>query len=1111
MKSILFPLTLLGLLTPLGIHGQVASSPAPVVWEAEFEKPPDSAKPWTWWHWINGNITKEGITADLEAMQRIGLGGAQIFTIAGGNVAAGPIRFQSPEWRALVQHALQEAKRLNLVLSMAGCDGWSETGGPWVTPAESMQKVVWSERQVSGGRTVALDLPQPETIRGVYTDIALYAFPVIEGSATIAPSKVTASDPGFLENWAFLSDVPGSTLTFQKPAAPEWILIEYPTAVTFRSLSISRDRKARTSAWRLSASEDGVTFKEIALLRGGDLHAGFPAVTSRFFRLWRSPMPAGASEPSLTAVNLGGAVLDQLQARSGLLAKPTPFTTQGFSPQETIAPEALINLTGRTEWQAPPGNWTLLRIGHTSTGATTHPSTTDGLECDKLNPVAVKNHMQNMYGAVLADSPEMVGTTFKYVLLDSWEAQCQNWTPLMAEEFRKRRGYDLQPWLPALTGRVIDSTERTLRFLWDFRRTIADLMAEAHYGTIQDFAHRHRMELSAEAVGTDINTVADPLLCKKYTDIPMGEFWVDPVRDRNIDDPKEAASAAHLYGKRVAGAEAFTSIPQGASWKNDPYSLKALGDSVFCTGINRFIFHRYVHQPWLDRVPGVTLGPWGINFERTNTWWEPGAAWIQYLSRCQYLLQQGTFQADLCYFYGEDAPKIFTHKMLSPSVPKGYDYDICNADILLNLMEVDGGLIKTPSGMSYRMLVLPPTDRLTLPVLQKVAKLVQDGATVYGQKPERSPSLTGYPESEAALTKLAADLWGPCDGKTVTEHAYGKGKIVWGVPLERSLGVAPDFIAKNGKVLFIHRAEKQADIYFVSNQDYKALLTDCSFRVTGKIPELWYPETGKRETVAFFKSENGQTTFPIRFDPAGSVFVIFRQPATVAPPLASLQINGEKPLDAGGEGTAIRRLPTLSGGKVEFSVRKSGSYEAVTGTGKTVKGTIPDLPAPAELTGPWKLAFPADRGAPAEATFDRLISWSESPEEGIRYFSGTATYQTSFTLPGELMRKDRRIYIDLGDVKNLAELSLNGKPLGVLWKPPFEVEITQAVQTGVNHLEIKVTNLWPNRLIGDQKRPKDQRITWTTHEAYKADSPLLASGLLGPVKVVCEEVVTLSP
>jgi len=942
----------------------------------QFQTPPDSARPHTWWHWISRNVSKEGISADLEAMKRIGLGGAQIFSVDVSHVK-GSVVFMSPEWRELVKHTLSEAERLDLKISMQSCDGWSQSGGPWVQPSQSMQKVVWSESEVEGGKTIPLSLPQPETKLGYYQDIALIACK-------------------------------------------------------------SNDARVNDAA-----------------------------------------------------------------ARAGMAVKMhLPFANPAEALAGTDAKD-IIDLTGKTEWEAPEGQWMLLRIGHTSTGMTTKPSTSPGLECDKMSAEAVNSHIDQMFNPVWEDSPDKAGGTFKFLLLDSWEAECANWTPRMAEEFQKRRGYDLRPWLPALTGRIVGNQEETERFLWDYRLTIGELVAENHYGVFQKRAREKGMGLMSEAAGILMPTVAEQLLCKKHTDVPMGEFWIGSP-DRFVNDLREAASAAHIYGQNIAAAEAFTSGPPSL-WRVDPYALKGLGDRAFCTGINLLVFHRYAHQPWLDRKPGISMGEWGINFERTNTWWNQGSAWIDYLTRCQWLLQQGRFHADLCYFYGEGAPLGLLHNELTPAVPKGFDYDVCNADALLNLMEVKDGRVTTPSGMSYRVLVLPPRDRMTLPVLQKIARLVRDGAVVYGPKPLRSPSLAGYPAVDQEIAKLADEVWGNCDGKTVTQHAYGAGKVVWGEPIEQVLAVPPDFSSSNGNLLFIHRQDADADIYFVSNQDTKAVTTEATFRVTGKVPELWHPDTGRCETVALYSEKNGVTTLPLQLDPTGSVFVVFKKNATPAPHWVSLQVNGANPFaEAADSGVGV---PVFSNDRIAFTSTRPGSFEATQSDGTVLKGDIPALPAPIKIGGPWQVEFPPiSKGETFRTTFEKLGSWSDSAEDLVKHYSGTATYRTNFQAPGP-KSPSSKFLLDLGSVKNIAEVSLNGKPLGILWKEPFRGDVTGALVEGKNELAIQITNLWANRLIGDQKLPENERHTWTSGEFFKATDPLLPSGLLGPVQILPAELI----
>ena len=1009
----------------------------------------------------------------------------------------------------------------------------------------------------------------------------MLAFPVVKGDDLPLPVEMNVSianvDAGKLidgnaETGVVMKTARNSTVRFD---------LAYPKPITCRSLNISGDEGLSRIGGELAASVDGVNFTKVGAI-SMDGVSSFAATTGTHFRLTFPKV--SATDLRLNEITMTGARIDQLTVRNGMQPKlDVPFSDATLAADEVIDPEMIINLTGKKVWSAPPGRWTIIRVGHTGTGATTHPSTSPGLECDKMSRDVVRFHLEKMYGPILADSPAQAGKALHSILLDSWECECANWTPEMPKEFAKRRGYDLTRWLPAFTGRVVKDADSTQRFFWDLRRTVADLVADNHYGVTRDFAHEHKMMLYAEAPGIGTPTVADNLECKGRTDIPMGEFWVNNTAEQNIDDPKEAASAAHIYGQNIAAAESFTSTANTAAWKNDPYALKQLGDMEFCLGINRFIFHRYAHQPWLDRLPGMSMGPWGINFERTNTWWNQGSAWIDYLARSQMLLQRGHFFADLLYFYGEGATAGFSHKNMNPIVPKGFDYDVCNAEILLGHTSVENGGIVMKSGMRYRVLVLPVTDRMTLPVLRKIEELVRDGATVYGPKPVKSPSLSGPVDGDAAIGKIAAEVWGDCDGVKTTTHTYGKGRVLWGASLADGLGTSPDFTASQPGMMFIHRIDHDSDIYFISNQMKSALTAECAFRVSGKAPELWHSDTGRTETVALYRTADGITTLPIHFDPVGSVFVVFRKDApsdhaisltrngkpvglasasgkieiqkatfgvpgdpskcrdatgrvkelvesgALESPVSDMTKDGDpaygvvktltvdctidgqaKTISAtetealslvglasqDGDDTTLRRHDD---GTFGLETTMPGDYEITLASGKKLPARVNTLPQPIMLEGSWQLAFPPKLGAPVAASFDHLMSWTDSPDDGIKYFSGTATYRKQLTVPAGFIGDGRLVILDLGMVKNLAEVSVNGKPLGVLWKEPFRVDITDLARTGANALEIRVTNLWPNRLIGDQKLPEKQRITWASVTQYKADSPLLPSGLLGPV------------
>ncbi len=1094
---------------------------------AGFEAPPRSARPLVWWHWMNGYVTKEGITADLEAIEGIGLAGAQMFTVAQtmhdpeGQPVQGPIAFMSPQWRELVRHALDEGERLGLEMSIMNCEGWGQAGGHSVTPAQGMQKLVWTETQITGGQNITLDLPQPAAPIGYYQDIALVAFPTSPGDEQTSPPLVTCSRSE-LKPFKFATDrTKRLELPLPMPDAPQWVQLDFAEPMLFRSIRIDIEKMRDTGdpeqwegsalldaetrqflrtftgpkRWELQTSNDGQTWNTLApIFTHGT--TSLPDVRSRHFRIWMPVPPPLAEELPLkrnqnitiTNIALAGARINRPEARTG---QSVSAAVREFSPNlpndaEIPSSDQVVDLTGKSKWDAPPGRWTVQRIGHAATGAHIAAGTVGGLEADKLSATAVREHLtRGMLLTVLHDAGSHVGATLQTVLCDSWESGYENWTPRMREEFQQRRGYAIDPWLPVLTGQVITSTDQSERFLWDFRRTIADLVAENYYGTLRDFAHEHKLLVAAEATGHGLPAVVDQLECKGRTDVPMGEFWVSR---RDTDDTKEAASAAHGYGKPIVAAESFTSTPDVASWTRDLAALKSEGDLQFCMGVNRFCLHRFAHQPWLDRVPGMTMGHWGANFDRTNTWWEGARDWVTYLARCQYLLQQGTFVADLCYFYGEEAPVGLRISELTPPPPTGYDFDVCSAE-LLQQFEVESGL---------RVLVLPTRERMTPAVLRKIRELVRSGATIIGPRPTKSPSLANYPACDAEVEKLAAEIWGEPHNDTKPAHKLGVGRVLGADELSEALGVPPDFTTTAADLKFIHRRVGPTDIYFLSNQSEQPVVAQCSFRVTGRAPEVWRPDSGQREFPAQYTSAASQSTLPISLAAGDSLFVIFRSPSQ-ADPLDSIQRAGK----------AVLAMPTIVADRYQVTVSQSGAYRFTTTNGRERTVIVDELPATVELTGPWALRFPPQRGAPAMATLPELVSWTESPQTGIKYFSGTATYEIEFDFPSTAISTGRRFTLDLGAVKNLAEVTLNEVKLGGLWKPPFHIEVTPAIKPGRNQLAIRVTNLWPNRMIGDLHVSPAERVTWTTFNPYQPDSPLLESGLLGPVRLVSSQVIEL--
>jgi len=1059
------------------------SNAAKLELEDGFLNPPDCVRPRTWWHWREGRISKAGITAELEAMKRIGVGGVTMFSVARYGETGPKIPCLSPEWHERVRFAMKEADRLGLTFNFQNCAGWSGSGGPWITPDKAMQHVVSSTHNVKGGATLKLDAPPswPQSGANYYCDIAILAFPtpLVYQDAQALPSPTVTSnfmggDPARLNapekrNAQVVEAFP----TIVNAGKPAWVQFEFPFAVTSRSVTIAgtiTDRLPDEHRAVVLASDDGREFREVVRLstylgswHGADegvTHA-IPQTTARFFRLsWEGPAKLAlrqvrwASEPAIDSqVSKVG------ELGRTFISEPVLSTEAGTA----VPPDGMLDLTsqrdaqGSLTWTAPPGgSWTVVRIGHSYTGRVNMPAPAEatGPECDKFNPEAIALHFEHyatdiIKDAAAANTKNLVGMTF-----DSWEANSQNWSPVFRAEFRKRRGYDVLRYLPTFAGFIVGDRDLTDRFLRDVRQTMSELVSETFFGGMSELAHKHGLQVHAEAcgVGGAGTMVADPVQQYLYVDVPMNEFG-DPL--------KEASSAAHLTGKPVVAIEGFT---QGrVDWRSCPASLKAQGDTAFCSGVNQFVFHTCAHNPDIEKIyPGPAFGPYGLAFTRGQTWWEMGRPWIDYLARCQFLLQRGRAAADVLYFYGEEPggpiPTVFggNRKNIDewPALPKGFDFDLLPAEILLKKLTVKDGKLTLPDGTAYRLLVLRDSDRMTPEAAAKIAELVRNGAVVMGPKPRRSVSLSGYPKCDAVVRGIGDEVWGGCNGATVTRHDFGKGRVYWGITLKETLAafpLSPDFTAGGASaaadVRFVHRRDGAAEIYFVANNRRETEDLDAGFRVTGKQPELWDPVCAKMRDAIAFRQEGDRTFLPLHLDPSGSAFVIFRAPVTAGAP------------------------PPMPRAEPAFQT-------ALT------------------LTGPWDVAFAPGWGAPESVTFATLEDWSKRPEPGIRFYSGSAVYTHRFEWKaGEV----EAACLDLGAVEVIAQVSLNGKDCGIAWTPPYRVELGKALKPGRNELEVRVANTWANRLMGEGRVEGATRHAWTTAHPFTKESQPFPAGLLGPV------------
>ncbi|WP_299307204.1 glycosyl hydrolase [uncultured Croceicoccus sp.] len=1086
-----------------------------------FADPPAEARPRVWWHWLSGNVSEEGITKDLEWMQRIGIAGAMMFDgdMGAPKIVPERVTVLSPAWYDKLHFAASEAARLDLEFAMAAAPGWSETGGPWVPPEAAMKKLVWSETRVSGGQRAGRLAPLPSnagpfqtiaksdalssTEAGPLTmarDIAVLAYPAPQGDVPLPALQpvVTTSAEG-VDARKFLDGDLQEHVTLPNPVpdAPQWVRYDFTVPRTLRALTYVGPlggRFADGPDGRIEASDDGTNWKTVRTLVGPAHNPApqctfaFPATTARYFRVLfdrplnsREPFPAPDGMMLAELAFVPGARVDMFEDKAGfgVLSQEDQSPTPSISAASAIRSSDIIDLSdrlrpdGTLEWIAPPGEWIVLRTGWSLTGQVNHPATPEGtgLEVDKLDAEAVRGHLDAYLDPVIRHLGALSGERgLSYLLTDSWEAGQENWTGQMPAQFRKRRGYDLTNLLPVLTGRVVDSAAKSDAFLWDYRKTLADLVAENHYGTITRFAEDHGLGYYGEATGAAWPTVADGMLAKSRTDIPMGEFWAIPfggqpaayhhVRsDEFPADIIETRSTAHVYGKPVVAAEAFTSsLPQ---WISTPWQLKWVADRYFALGVNRMVIHTSPHQPDDTRRPGLTLGPFGQAFTRHETWAEMAKPWIDYLARNSFMLQQGVPVADVLYFYGEGAPVGVPYDRAGePADLREFGFDYVNADALMRLARVEDGTIVFPGGASYRVLVLPRhMSQMTLPMIARLRDLVAQGAVIVGPRPAGSPSLAS---AGSAVRSVADELWGETDGETRTRNEFGKGRVYWRDDVREVLaeeGVMPDFAWSptdaNLDLRFIHRRTAEGDIYFVTNQSASAGSVPLRFRISGKQPELWNPADASMRPLGY-RQRGSVTEVPLRFDAYGSALIVFRAPATCAS-----RVIAEPPEDT------IKSLDTG-----------------------------------------WILSVPVKDGAPVVRQVS-AGSWTQDSAPDVRYFSGTATYTRDLDMP-KVDGRDR-LYLDLGTVADIAEVRINGEPVATAWKPPYRVDITEAVHAGHNRLDVRVANTWQNRMVGDLQ-PDAAPQTWVNDLGafppmggeLRADTPLRPAGLLGPVRLVRE-------
>jgi hypothetical protein len=1027
-----------------------------------FTTPADTNKPWCYYYWIGDDISKEGITKDLEAMKEFGLGAVLIGNINPDEVD-GPVPLFSEAWWDAMVHVVVEGHRLGIDIGMFNCPGWSQSGGPWVTHDKAMRHLVYSETTVQGGGTISVQLPKPTE---EFQDTYVLGF-----------QKIASEDKKLVKQKALFTNV-----------EEEYVIdLSATEALTARSILLSPAGYAFRCDVELQARVDGnyKTIKSFVFDRSntgvnvgpvthGPVSVSIPETEAKDFRLVCTNTSSVSGDPALLdegvlpAAGFAEICITEAQMLESYVEKslgkmhPTPFpefNTYMWETQEAIADQNMLisevhdisdqmDASGLlTVEDVPEGEWTVLRIGMTPTGTQNSPAAPQGkgYELDKASAELARFHFEQYMAQIIKRIPEESLPALKYLIADSYEMGSQNWTDGFAEKFEAKFGYDPVKYLPVISGRVVGSVEESDRFLWDLRRSVADDVGHEYVGGLRKVANEYGLKTWLEPYG-HWGFPGEFLMYGGQSDLVAGEFW----NEGSLGDIecKSGSSAAHMYGKPITSAEAFTAAQ--LSYKRHPAMLKKRGDWSWTEGINHYVFHLYIQQP-REEAPGVNAW-FSTEFNRLNTWFDQGSAWVDYTRRCQHMLQQGTYAADVAYFIGEDAPKMTGTK--DPALPMGYSYDYMNAEVILNRLTVENGRFVLPDGMSYSILVLPEHSNMRPNVLAKMEELVRAGGTILGGKALKSPSLENYPACDKEILEIANRMWGESHEGGKLENAVGEGYVLDGMDLQEALDyiqVPGDVIYPDGApFLWTHRTMPGMEIYFLTNQGDEVLTFEPSFKVSGLEPQLWDAVTGEIRKLNDYTDDGNRTAIPLAMQKDESCFIVFTSRSNAA----------------------------------------------------TANGYADNSPEPevfSTLDSEWNVEFENKEFGPADPVkFTNLTSWTESADWRVKYYSGTATYTTEFSLD-EIPEGD--LFLNLGKVGVMARVKLNGTDLGVSWMAPYRLSTKGLLIQGVNQLEIEVVNVWSNRMVGDLDLPEAERFTTYTVADIQKGEELVPSGLLGPVSL----------
>jgi len=1052
----------------------------------EFKTPTDAVKTAVYWYWISDNISKEGIVKDLHAMKEVGINRAFIGNIGLDNVPYGDVKMLSDEWWECIHTALKTATELDIEIGIFNSPGWSQSGGPWVEAENAMRYLTSTKMMVTGPKNFSQKLEQSAEL---FQDVKVLAFPKPKNlDVNLDPKKTSITSIPATSNLRLLIDGAASKAVFF-PVSDELIIdIKHETSFTARSLTLQYPESPIYANVELQIQDEKGNYKthhsfeidrtkftvDVGFNVLAPLQIAFKAIEAKNFRLkfnylkhedW--PDATVNTNPALTEITISSAVvLGNYAEKSLAKMHPTPLPKSDdyqwdiqaesddlsliVSPDSVLDISDKLDVGGNLNWDVPEGEWIILRTGMTPTGVKNSPASPEatGFEVDKMSRAHVEKHFYGHMGEILKRVPPEDRKTFKVVVQDSYEKGGQNMTDGFLEEFQEVYGYDPIPFLPTFEGIVVKSQLYSDRFLWDVRRLVANKVAYDYVGGFKEVSNKHGLTTWLENYG-HWGFPGEFLMYGGQSDEISGEFWSEGSLG-NIEN-RAATSCGHIYGKSRIWAESFTCGQKPFS--RSPAMLKPRGDRFFAEGINSTLLHVYIHQPYEDRNPG--LNAWfGNPFNRKNTWFSQMDIFTDYIKRTNYMLQQGQNVADVAYFIGEDAP-IMTG-VTNPPLPLGYEFDYINAEVIIKNMTIKDGLFTLSHGAQYRILVLPKLETMRPELLSKIEQLVKAGGTILGAAPKRSPSGQNQPEADNQVLNLASKIWSDVDGKKVKSRTYGNGKVINGMTMEEALAkikLLPDCkVPEDNTIHYGHRKFYDTDIYFLSNQTNSVQTIAPEFRITGKKPELWLATTGYTRSLPAYNQKDNVTEVPLKLAPYESVFVVFNEETTTKKENNSIYLNFPKP---------SRIIDINTNWEVKFDPEKRGPDETV--------------------------------------LFNKLIDWTSSDDNRVKYYSGLATYSKKINL--KEVSLNNRVVLNLGNLTAMARVYVNGKEAGGIWTAPYSLDITNFVKSGDNEIKVEVVNNWMNRLIGDAALPKDEQPTWSTYSTYTAESDLQPSGLLGPASI----------